>query len=256
MNIVAINGSHRGRKGYTHFLIEKLFDGARAGAANCEEIILSELNIKNCTGCFTCQREGHLRRCIYEGKDDAESVFKKMREADIIVFATPVYVFAMSSLIKNLLERYNATADCNDFKISRSGLFFHDIDTALCSKPFITIICQDNIEKETHRNIVDYFKTYARFMDARYAGSLVRTAGMIAGYGSDKTKFDKYPILTDIYAAFYDAGLELTKNGTISRSVQKRANRQLVPVPPFVKLLARVPAVRDRIAAERTKMMG
>ena len=43
MKIIAINGSHRGTMGYTHFLIEKLFEGAKKEGAECEEITLAKL---------------------------------------------------------------------------------------------------------------------------------------------------------------------------------------------------------------------
>ncbi|MCD4697436.1 MAG: hypothetical protein K8S16_14475 [Bacteroidales bacterium] len=41
MKIVAINRSHTGKRGYTHFLIEKLFKGAKQEGAVCEEITLA-----------------------------------------------------------------------------------------------------------------------------------------------------------------------------------------------------------------------
>lgn len=254
MKILAINASYRGKRGYTGFLIEKLFEGATAAGAQCESVILSEIDIKRCTGCFTCQRADHLFQCIYNGKDDAKAVFDKMREADIIVFATPVYVFSMSGLLKNLLDRYPATSNCNSFDIAKSGLFFHHIDRELCSKPFVTIICQDNSEDETHRNIISYFKTYARFMDAKYVGSLVRKSSMIAGHGKDESKLDKYTVLKDIYAAFSDAGKELASSGRISRLTQKRANHRLINIPVFVKPMVRLKffrkAIKEKVNAD------
>ena len=39
MKIVAINGSHRGTRGYTHFLIKKLFKEARDEGATCVSIL-------------------------------------------------------------------------------------------------------------------------------------------------------------------------------------------------------------------------
>jgi len=46
---------------------------------------------------------------VYDGKDDVRAVFKKMAEADLIIYATPVYVFGMSGLLKIFLERMYAT---------------------------------------------------------------------------------------------------------------------------------------------------
>lgn len=72
--------------GYTHFLIEKLFEGAKKEGAECEEITLAKLKINICTGCGVCHTEKHLLKCIYEEKDDdVAMIFEKMREAEIII---------------------------------------------------------------------------------------------------------------------------------------------------------------------------
>ncbi len=256
MEIVAINASYRGKKGYTEFLIGKLFEGASAAGAKCESVTLSELDIKRCTGCFTCQRDDRLFRCIHDGKDDAKTVFDKMRHADIIVFATPVYVFNMSTLLKTLLDRYLATSNCSSLKISKSGLFFHHIDEDLCSKPFATVICQDNIENETHKSIVSYFETYARFMDAKYVGSLVRRSAETAGHGRDEDKLNQYPVLKDIYDAFREAGKELVLSGRIGHSTQNRANRRVINIPPLVRYMARFPFLRGNIEKKAREAVG
>ncbi|MCX7774072.1 MAG: flavodoxin family protein, partial [Clostridia bacterium] len=93
MKILAINGSHRGRNGYTQFLINKVLEGAASQGAEVETVTLTEHTIQRCTGCFTCQKQARLGKCIYDGKDAAAMIYNKMREADLLIFATPVYVF-------------------------------------------------------------------------------------------------------------------------------------------------------------------
>ncbi len=127
MNIIAINGSHKGKGGYTHFLVEKLLAGAEKRGASCEEIILAEMKINTCKACNVCQSKGHFLRCIYEEKDDVAMIFDKMRKANIIVYATPIYVFGMSGLMKVFFDRMNATGNSNEFRLSKSGLFFRYI---------------------------------------------------------------------------------------------------------------------------------
>ncbi len=124
MKILAINGSHSGKRGYTHFLIEKIFSGAKNAGADCEEITLSELKINICKACGVCNTEKHLLKCIFDGKDDVAMIFDKMREADIIVYATPIYVFNMSGLMKVFLDRINATGNCNDFSFVKKRFVF------------------------------------------------------------------------------------------------------------------------------------
>ncbi|RLD55789.1 MAG: hypothetical protein DRJ01_16170 [Bacteroidetes bacterium] len=233
MKIVAINGSHTGKKGYTHFLIEKLFSGARNKGANCEEITLAELKINICKGCGICNNKKHLLKCIYEEKDDVEMIFNKMREADIIIYATPIYVFNMSGLMKVFIDRMNSTGNSEDFRLSNSGLFFHHISKDIYSKPFVTLICHDSFENETSKNVVSYFKTFSRFMDAPQVGTIIRRSGKLIGYGKDLKKEKQYPKISESYNAIEFAGAELATKGKISKRNQKIASQDIIPVPFF-----------------------
>lgn len=174
MKILAINSSYRGSKGFTKILIDKLFQGATEKGADCETINLSELKINHCIDCQVCRRPEHFLNCIFDEKDDVAMVYNKMKEADIIIFATPVYTFAMSSLLKMLLERYYGVCKAEEFCLTKSGLFFHHVDGDICKKPFIPLVVCDNLEDETPKNILSYFKTYSKFMDAEIVGRLVR----------------------------------------------------------------------------------
>ena len=53
-------------------------------------------------GCLTCQES---QRCVIH--DDADMIVQKMRTADVIVFATPIYYYEMSGQMKTLLDRAN-----------------------------------------------------------------------------------------------------------------------------------------------------
>jgi putative NADPH-quinone reductase len=154
MKILAINASHRGERGHTHFLINKLFQGAAAAGAECETVTLARLKINRCLACGRCHTDGHPLQCVYDDKDDVRAVFHKMAGADILIYATPVYVFGMTGLLKTFIDRMNATGDTFDLRMSEKGLMFHHIDRAICSKPFVVLVCCDNLETETPRNVL------------------------------------------------------------------------------------------------------
>lgn len=239
MKILAINGSHRGDRGFTQFLLEKLAAGAREVGADFEIIVLAQHKISQCTGCQACHTEKSYLKCIYDDKDDVKAIFDRMRQADLLVFATPVYVFGMSSLLKRFLDRINSTGDSNQLKVTRSGLFFHHIDAELCSKPFALLVTCDNLEDETSRSVVEYFKTYSRFMDAPFVGTLIRKSGKLAGHGKSPDLERKYPRIKDVYEAYTQAGIELATVGRIKSKTAKRANRQIIDVP-FIDLLLKL----------------
>ncbi len=233
MKILALNASLRGEHGHTGFLIGKIFEGAQAAGATCESVTLSRHKINRCLACDKCQAKEHYLKCIQEDKDDVKAIFDKMAAADVIIYASPVYLFDVSSLLKTLLERMHGTADSSDLRVSKSGLLFHHINGQISSKPFVSLICCDNVEDETPKNIISYFRTFSKFMDAPQVGLLVRNGGRIAGHGQDAGMQQIFPLLKDIYASYIDAGRELATSGRISRATQKKASREIIPVPMF-----------------------
>ena len=176
MKLLAINGSYRGKHGQTELFLKRIMEGAGESGAQTETIYLCEKNIQLCKGCFSCQTKINRKKCIHDGKDDVASIFDKMRQADMLVYASPIYVFGFSAVLKALFERINSTADCADLQVSESGLFFHEIDKTLCSKPFATLFTCDNMEEFTPRTSLEYFKVFSRFMDAPWVGSMVRSS--------------------------------------------------------------------------------
>jgi multimeric flavodoxin WrbA len=256
MKILALNGSHRGNQGYTHFLIERVFQGARAAGGECEEIVLARHKLNRCLSCHECQGQDRYLKCVYSDKDDVRAIFQKMRDADLVIYATPVYVFGMSSLLKLLLERFYGICDSAQLRVTDRGLMFHHIEAAVCSKPFVALVCCDNLEAETPRNVSAYFRTFARFMDAPQVGTLVRNAGLLAGYGQTPESVQRFPKLARVHAAFEQAGRELAIAGRIQPATQRRASQSIVPVPLF-DLLKRLPVkpLKHKFVEEAQKML-
>lgn len=102
MKIVSFNCSPRMKTSNTDKILRPLFEGAREGGAEIEEFYARKLDIAPCTGCFNCWLKTP-GRCTQ--RDDAETVRGKIAEADLVVLATPVYFFNMTSYMKNLMER-------------------------------------------------------------------------------------------------------------------------------------------------------
>ncbi|MBN1536681.1 MAG: NAD(P)H-dependent oxidoreductase [Anaerolineales bacterium] len=100
--VLAISGSPRGTRGYTHALLEPVLEGMRAQGVDVEMVVLSKKQIHACTGCWTCwtQADGE---CAF--RDDMKNLSAKIQEADIVVYAFPIYVDSVPGILKNLLDR-------------------------------------------------------------------------------------------------------------------------------------------------------
>jgi multimeric flavodoxin WrbA len=108
MKILAINGSPRGRNGNTDRILQSFLQGAREAGAETETIYLKDLEIKPCLGCFTCWTKTP-GVCIH--KDDMAKTLPEIRRSDIVVYATPLYVFSVSGLMKNFMDRLIPNVD-------------------------------------------------------------------------------------------------------------------------------------------------
>jgi len=102
MNILAINGSPHGSLGNTDLVLQPLLRGMKDAGAITETVYLNKLNIKHCIGCLNCwfKTPG---KCIHN--DDMASLLEKRKNADLLIYATPLYVFSMTGLMKDFLDR-------------------------------------------------------------------------------------------------------------------------------------------------------
>ena len=76
--------------------------GAREAGHEVELISLRDKQIGFCKGCLACQKTG---RCVLH--DDADQIARKMLNAEVIAFATPVYFYEMCGQMKTMLDRTN-----------------------------------------------------------------------------------------------------------------------------------------------------
>ena len=89
-------------KSNSDILAERLTAGARDAGHDVEFISLKGKEIRFCIGCLSCQK---TQKCVQ--KDDAAWIAEKVKEADTLVFATPIYYYGMSGQMKTLLDRLN-----------------------------------------------------------------------------------------------------------------------------------------------------
>ncbi len=84
-------------------LADEFMRGAVDGGNIVEAVSLKNKKIAFCTGCLLCQQKG---ACVI--KDDAIEIAEKMKNADVIVWATPIYYYEMSGQMKTLIDRCNS----------------------------------------------------------------------------------------------------------------------------------------------------
>ena len=107
MKAIAIVGSPR-KSGNTDILTRHALKAIKEEGIDTELISLADLDIKPCNACEVCQKE---ERCPID--DDLFPIYIKMKEADAIILASPVYFGSATAQIKALMDRAGYIADWN-----------------------------------------------------------------------------------------------------------------------------------------------
>lgn len=104
-NILVIIGGGR-VNGNTAQLVNSFTKGVEEAGHKVEQISLLKTEIKGCIGCNAC-RFG--KPCIQ--KDDFNDLVPKIKNADLIVLASPLYFWTFSSKLKAFIERFYCIAE-------------------------------------------------------------------------------------------------------------------------------------------------
>lgn len=142
-NIVILVGSMR-KNGNTELLAKSFAEGAVKNN-NVEIISVADYNVDPCIGCNSCfTREGN--KCFQN--DDMAQIYEKVKNADIVVIASPVYFYGISAQLKAIVDRLH-TPMRNTFHIKKLGLLL--VGAAELPNLFDPIIMQ-------YQMVLDFFK--------------------------------------------------------------------------------------------------
>lgn len=170
--ILIISTSLRGVSN-SHLLAESFARGVRNAGNDVELLTLHNKEIKFCIGCLSCQRTGE---CVI--KDDAPAIVGKMHDADVLVFATPIYYYEMSGQLKTLLDRANP--------LYGGDYHFKDV--------YMLTSAADNDENTPQRAISGLEGWIECFERARLAGTVfaggVTMSGEIKGHPALQTAYE------------------------------------------------------------------
>ncbi len=109
MKVIAFNGSPR-KNGNTKIVLKHTLDSITEEGLPSEIIDLFDYRIEACKGCNGCR---HEEGCLID--DDLISLYNKMKEADGIIMASPVYFCGVTPPLKALIDRTGYIARHNGY---------------------------------------------------------------------------------------------------------------------------------------------
>ena len=102
MKITVFNGSPKKDNSDTMHITRAFLEGMqKAGPQDISIIDVIDKNIKYCTGCFTCKKNGGT--CIFD--DDMRDILQQMLQSDLLLFSFPLYSYGMPAHLKALIDR-------------------------------------------------------------------------------------------------------------------------------------------------------
>lgn len=206
--VVVLSASPREDKGYTDFYLKPFIEGVKK-ETEIELVHLNKYKINSCTGCFSCWMN-IPGKCIYQEKDDFHKLAEKMFEADLIVYAFPIYADGMPGILKNYFDR----SVCRAYPYMIEGMkrvrhprrFINENHTmvifSICG--FFEMINFDPVKA--------YFKALAHNRHTPVIAEIYRTTA-VGLYGSPFN----YKKLNNILVALEKAGSEIVNFGKIKR---------------------------------------
>jgi len=145
--VVAFNGSAR-KAGNTSFLLESFTNGT-AKPQQVETVLAHEIDLKYCTGCLRCNL---VKRCTLRG-DEWNELGAKILDADVLVFATPVYFHNVSAQLKKIIDRFRSFVHV---QITETGL--NHTPHQLWNKDFVLLLTLGSSSNEDAQPVIDLFR--------------------------------------------------------------------------------------------------
>ncbi|MBA7596663.1 hypothetical protein ES703_03647 [subsurface metagenome] len=218
IKVVAINGSPRMDKGNTAMIVAPFIQGMTDAGSDVELFYTRRLKVKPCT-CneMFCWYSEPGECCI---KDDMQLLYPKLREADILVLATPVYIPLpgdMQIIINRLCPLIEPFLETRK---GRTRARFHD---NVKIRKIVLVSTGGWWEKGNFGTVVRIVEELAEDASVEFAGAVLRPHAFLMKKEEELTKDGKA-----VVSAVRRAGYELIKEGGMNRETLETVSHPLI----------------------------
>jgi multimeric flavodoxin WrbA len=227
MKVLAINSSPRMDKGNTAMILNPYLEGMKEAGAEIELFYTNKLNIHPCTGEFNCWLKTP-GECLHN--DDMKMLYPKIAEADVMVFATPVYVDGVTGPMKNFIDRL----------IPRIHPLF-ELRDEHCRHPprgeakackFVLVSNCGFWEMDNFDPLIVHMKAICKNLSAEFSGALLRPHA-----GAVLAMLEMGAPIGDIFEAAKEAGRQLVKEQMMSPETLDIVSRELMTREMYIQII-------------------
>ncbi|MFX0206534.1 MAG: flavodoxin family protein [Candidatus Hodarchaeota archaeon] len=226
MKVIAINSSPRKNKGLTANILRPFLEGIRESNADLEVFYTKDLTINFCRSCYQCwtKTPGECGQ-----KDDMKDLLPKFRDADLWIFASPIYCDGINGSMKTLIDRLIALMQPKTEL--RAGRCRHPLRDEVKRGKIVFVSSAAWWKMENFDPMMAYFQAFCNNFDREFAGALLRphSVAMVA--------LRKEQIIEDINTAAKKAGNEIIMQGKISQEYLSSISQELMPQDVYIDTL-------------------
>lgn len=214
--ILALNGSPKARNSNTNKLLKPFLAGAESAGAQTEIVYAADLDINDCLGCFSCWNKtpGCCILC-----DDMPPLLEKIKCADIIVWATPLYHYGMTARLKRIMER--TTPLSKPYIVKRGDHYKHPPRYAEQNTKNLLIANCGFPERHHFKALMAQFELFS----TELAGAILCPAGEVLAHMDCAWYYD----------ALRRAGQEVVASGCISPETAAILSKDFIPLKVFLQ---------------------
>jgi multimeric flavodoxin WrbA len=194
----------------THFL-----KGMENAGAVVELFYARRLNVKPCDGTFYCWMKKPGECYI---KDDMQSLYTKLREADIFVLATPVFV-PLPGEMQNLLNRL--IPFINPVLRRQKGRTRGKLRDDVKLKKLVLVSSSGWWETGNFGAVLKIAKELAKNLNLKFAAAVLRPHATCLTMSKEKAE--------EVFEAARQAGYQIVKEGKVSEALLKVISQPLIP---------------------------
>lgn len=160
-NILILNGAAR-KNGNTAKLAKAFSEGAQSSGHHVQEFYLDNMDIHSCKGCL---HAGHDSKSPCSQKDDMNKIYSAFSECDVVVFASPVYFWTITGILKTVADRLYAELECLGYgRFARESVLLMTADGA------------------DYSQAVTWYRTYERNLGWKNRGEILGKGKMKDAY--------------------------------------------------------------------------
>lgn len=224
--VLVINGSPRGRGGFTYFYLQHFLKGIQKTGCKADVVNLCDdaIKIEPCRGCFTCEKFPY--QCVIQ--DNGSDLLKQVENSYLTIYAFPIYTWSIPDKLHAFLNRHFVLVSPY---FVRSGNLIRHSRMNKKERYSAVLIISGYPHKEQFDLVKKIFKFgYGFYVHIPLIAAIFRPAAeeLFSNPSCQEP-------LEQVLRALGDAGHQLISEGKVARRTLLSVSKVYIPLSPWLR---------------------